>query len=615
MVNDNLKSRGEPGNPDELSIDTCPIDQGGASKPGATADPKFDDPSSGGGNQQIALASYIHPKADSEMWTRMLTLDSKKLTLLVANVLNGPDNVRNIDWDPVIRDTVKTGKKIIGYVRTGYLGVSVQGFQTRLGSRRLSDWLAQMQLDVQMWYRLYPDMGGIFFDEGWNECGKTKDSNEWADFYNFLNAWVKKKYPNAYTVLNPGDYMPKCFEHSSDTLLTYESSYERYLDPNIYKPLPDWKNDDSRKIWHIVYQVPPQDIKRIAALARERGAGLIQITDKIMPNPYDKLPSPGYMQAHMDAVAGGNLKIEPPPGPAMGSIATGPTYNPRDLTVVSYDYSSVTLKWSAVGAQFEVLVSDGNSYVLQGGMKEVTIPGLYPEKTYTFQVNAQGEDGRTWESTEKQTVTTRKLPAEGPIIDYFVVSSADHTTVRASVLLPYAFVRLYFWDGTECDSTVDPAWPIVYDMEHHVCAKYLIENEVLYKYNAPKQPREKNAEWLWDRIYYGEKLKVTQDWYDFTWEIPMGTSTFDINRFVIDAAGYSKGAKAFHPRPDEFNCKDVSSLCDHTLHFDKWCDDAANNKLKRNNDILYASRYVPFSHTISRPTFSSDWLSNYLLHP
>jgi hypothetical protein len=159
--------------------------------------------------EQIALASYIHPAAGSAYWSRLIDYPSEKVSVLVANVMNGPDNVVSREWTETIERAFRSRKRVIGYVRTGYLGVSVQKFQTRLGSTALADWAAQIQLDVDLWYRLYPRISGIFFDEGWNECGKN---NIYSDFYKFINDQTKRKYPGAFTVLNPGDAMPSCFE-------------------------------------------------------------------------------------------------------------------------------------------------------------------------------------------------------------------------------------------------------------------------------------------------------------------------------------------------------------------------------------------------------------------
>ena len=43
--------------------------------------------------QQIAIASYINPSGDPAAWLRLLSYDSNKVSVLVANILNGPDYV------------------------------------------------------------------------------------------------------------------------------------------------------------------------------------------------------------------------------------------------------------------------------------------------------------------------------------------------------------------------------------------------------------------------------------------------------------------------------------------------------------------------------------------
>jgi Spherulation-specific family 4 len=104
-------------------------------------------------SEQIALASYIHPGVGKDLWTRIIEAPTDKVSVLVANVLNGPDAVVNTDWKSVIDRAVAKGKIVIGYVRTGYLGVSKQKFQTMLGSTALEDWVAQIEADVEMWYK------------------------------------------------------------------------------------------------------------------------------------------------------------------------------------------------------------------------------------------------------------------------------------------------------------------------------------------------------------------------------------------------------------------------------------------------------------------------------
>jgi len=201
-------------------------------------------PDSGGDvGQQIAIASYINPLGDPASWEQLLAYDTQKISVLVANVLNGPDYMVDESWKSVIDQAASQGKKILGYVRTGYLGVSQQKFTTRLDSHNLADWASQIEQDIDKWFELYgTSLGGIFFDEGWPECGPN---NIYADLYAYINNYTKRKHPGIYTVLNPGSPIAQCFEDTIDTLLTFESSYETYT--NSFVP-NDWMPKDPRKI-------------------------------------------------------------------------------------------------------------------------------------------------------------------------------------------------------------------------------------------------------------------------------------------------------------------------------------------------------------------------------
>ena len=99
------------------------------------------------------MASYIYPTDDPDAWNRMIDYPVDKVSVLVANVINGPGSIVDVNWEVVIAEAFANGKRVIGYVRTGYLGVSWQQFQTRLGSTDLADWTSQIQMDVDLWYQ------------------------------------------------------------------------------------------------------------------------------------------------------------------------------------------------------------------------------------------------------------------------------------------------------------------------------------------------------------------------------------------------------------------------------------------------------------------------------
>ncbi|KAJ5423592.1 hypothetical protein N7491_008808 [Penicillium cf. griseofulvum] len=504
---------------------------------------------SGGKGQQIAMASYINPLADPAAWNRLIGYDSDKMPILVANVVNGPDSAVDSDWQDVITRGAGSGKIVLGYVRTGYLGVSTQAFKTRLGSGDLADWTAQIEEDVDMWYTLYGEnIGGIFFDEGWPECGAD---NKYADLYKYINDYTKRTHPGAYTVLNPGSPMAACFEDTMDTLLTFELSYDAYK--NSYTP-NDWTPKDPRKLWHIVYDVPESAVVEVANLAKERGVSFIEITDDVMPNPYDTLSADSYIQKMLDAVDGG-----------AGAVDT--------LTVEKPDYSSAKLSWTAASNVVGYHVYSGDSILasVPSSMTAITIGGLQSGTSYTLHVTAIGGAGKLGTASNSVTVKTKALPGGETITNYKSSPGATSSTFAADILVPYAFIRLYLWDSVSCDFDTDPGWSVNFKVDQYVCTKYMVEGTTLYKYSGTVPEGSTAPPWAWTSM--GTITLETTD-YTNTWTLPIGTDTIDTKKFVIQAQGYNPLVNVIQPDPDAYSCKG-SSMCT-TPDLLSWCDHAVN---------------------------------------
>jgi hypothetical protein len=491
--------------------------------------------------QQVGVASYIHPLADTGAWNRLIASPSDKVSVLVANVSNGPDTRVNAGWKDVIDRAAASGKRILGYVPTGYLGVSQQHFTTRLGSDDLADWIAQIERDVDKWYELYGDkMGGIFFDEGWNDCG---ENNKYADLYRHLNDYTKRQHPGAMTVLNPGATMPACFEESADTLMTFESSYESYT--ANYTP-NDWTPSDPRKLWHIVYNVPESEVGRIIELARQRGVGYIQVTNDIMPNPYDTLPPQGYWSTHMNAVSGGTPAVAEPSPYSPGAPA--PTA-PSALSVTRTDYTSATLSWTpgANATAHRVHLDNRPAVSVPAGMNRVTIGNLASGANYTFKVTAQGASGAESAASNTASASIPALPNGKAVTNVKVSATATSTTYQADVLTPYAFKRIYIWySDQECDWDTDPGWPVNYAQANYVCSTYMVEGEKLFKYTGKVDDSTENAPWAWTPV---GTAPVEVNGYTHTWSVPIGTSTAKTTNFVIQTEGYGPPTSIFEPCP------------------------------------------------------------------
>ena len=147
--------------------------------------------------QQIAVASYFDPNVDKPAWDRLTGYPTEKVSVLVANVATGPDTEVNIPWRTAIHDATASGKRVLGYVRTGFFskGKNDLKFSTRLNSDELPDWIAQIERDIDAWYALYPEIGGIFLDEGWNFCGEGAGDlrNIYAEAYKTITEYTKIK--------------------------------------------------------------------------------------------------------------------------------------------------------------------------------------------------------------------------------------------------------------------------------------------------------------------------------------------------------------------------------------------------------------------------------------
>ncbi|KAG2019298.1 hypothetical protein GB937_005212 [Aspergillus fischeri] len=533
MVNKNEQDHGFPAIPETLTLDSCP-NYGDGNGNGA------------GDGQQIALALYVNPLADPVAWDRMIAYPSSKVSVLVANVLNGPDTTMNEDWAKVIDRAHTSGKRILGYVWTGYLGQSQQAFETQLGSADLANWVSQIQTDVDLWYQLYPSkISGIFFDEGWNDCGPD---NLYADLYHFITNAIKRKHPRAFTMLNPGATMPQCFEHSADTLMIFEQSYDTYM--NNYVPNPGWTPKDPRKLWHIIYSVPEADAGKVAALALKRGAGLIHITNNLLPSPYDTLPDEAYMKAITDIIKGGGPDVaDPTLYPAGGHAA----FPPGPLSVTASDYSSVSLKWDISNREpphAYAVYRDGNEVArLPGIMSRVIISNISPGSSMSFTVRAIGTDGKETRDSNSMAATTQSLPNNQAVMNVRVSKSATSTTIQADFLVPYAFMRVYLTDpNTHCQI---PVWLINFNAGNFIYTHYMVENEVLYKYSGANLTEgQTNYPWAWSSK---GAAPVKRDGYTFTWTLPVGTNTTDSSYFSVQAQGYGSLTNVFHPCLSEWD--------------------------------------------------------------
>lgn len=530
--------------------------------------PSSSSPDSVTSGQLLAWASYTNPLGDPAAWDRLISYDTSKLSIVVANVLNGPDYKIDQSWASVIQKAAGAGKTVLGYVRTGYLGVSSQKFKTRLGSSDLADWASQIEQDVDKWFELYgSSMGGIFFDEGWPECGPN---NIYSDLYAYINAYTKRKHPGAYTVLNPGSPMAQCFEDTMDTLLTFEASYEAYQ-PDKFVPNA-WTPKDDRKIWHIIYNVPQDKIQEVAALSRQRHAGYIEITDENnTPNPYDKVPADSYMQTVMGAISGGQVQS----GSAKALGASYLAGFPADSQVTASDYTSVTLTWSPVSDALGYGVYKNDALVLElpPSLTRATVGMLDPGvSSIRFEVRTVLDSGAQG-SPIILTADTKSLPSDGSISNVKFTKNADGTvTYNADVLVPYAFVRLFI-AGPHKQYDASAGWPMPAGTRTlpwadqatiYKLVTYLVEGNDFYSgfFNYTGQFVEgssKPADWTWTP---SGTAPQSQSGYTYTWTVPLVGTDAQPEQFVVQGQGYAPVQNIFLGSMRTNSCEQGHAYCD-----------------------------------------------------
>ncbi|MEU4515320.1 spherulation-specific family 4 protein [Nonomuraea wenchangensis] len=375
-------------------------------------------------DQQVAVPAYFLPSGGTAgLWTQMNTTAGKP-GVLVANVANGPDNEAKPAYTSALAAAHAAGIKVIGYVDTGYFGTT--GLGTRLGSASADDWRAQIQSDINKWYQFYgASIDGIFFDQAQNACGPTAGSQTYADLYREATAYVKKYHPGATTIANPGIAPAACYQDTADILVTFEGPYSAYdvaTRPAPYQPQAWEAAYDPQRIWHLVYDVPDATaLAKVIARSKSNNAGYVYVTDDVLPNPWDKLPS--YMQEQVTAAKGsGGAAPAAPAKPAASQVRA----------------TSLRLSWTSAGYPgvvgydiYQGSVKIGTEANFTPSATIFDVAGLAPATSYTFTVKARDKAGKVSAASQALTVTTAAASAHAPTVPGTpVVSDVGPTSVK-----------------------------------------------------------------------------------------------------------------------------------------------------------------------------------------
>lgn len=289
----------------------------------------------------------------------------------------------------------------------------------------------------------------------------------------------------------------------------------------------------------------PQDkVLDVIELAKQRGAGLLHITNAGLPNPYNQMPSDAYLKILFDAVGKGKPQINKIVQTVQDGADT--PLPPSSLTISSFDYTSVQLEWTSSSPHAIAVYQNGLEIIrIPGAMTRVTVGSLDTNSAYEFKIRAIGRSGDQSGFSNVVKQKTNPLPDGKPIINIAVTEHHSKTIYEADILIPFAFNRIFITEThTECNYA---AYPMSTD-HSTICAKWMIEGSTFYKYSGAQTPTGWTWQWtpmsLLDSL--GQNMKVERNKYHYKWYVPITSST---TTFVVQGEGLNPRTDVFFPTP------------------------------------------------------------------
>jgi hypothetical protein len=211
--------------------------------------------------QSVAVPAYFYPSAGG-LWGTADT-SAPGVGIMIANVANGPGTAVNSDYASAIAAARTAGVRVFGYVHTSYGAIAA----------------STVEADINAWRTLY-GVTSICVDE-------ASTSGSELSYYQTLSSYVHTA--GGQTIVNFGTVPAQNEMTAGDILVTFEGSYSSYGSTRF----PSWTASYApSRFYNIVYSVPDQlsmlSVLREAAAA---GVGQIYVTNDVLPNPYDTLPS------------------------------------------------------------------------------------------------------------------------------------------------------------------------------------------------------------------------------------------------------------------------------------------------------------------------------------
>ncbi|HJT76718.1 MAG TPA: spherulation-specific family 4 protein [Gemmataceae bacterium] len=236
-----------------------PVEDG----PRPPADPK------GLAKVRLLVPAYFYPGGpELEHWEKLLRSHAGSEIVAIVNPSSGPGEKSNPDYVRIIARARQAGIRPIGYVRTEYA--------------RPERPLTQVLADVDHWFQWYPEIQGIYFDQ-------QKTEPDGVDYYAAAAGHVRKKQPGTLVVGNPGAACDR--EYLARSAVDLACVWE--CDKDVGLTLPGWAQPgDAQRFGLLRHSIQgAEPMRRLVHEAAQKHIGFVYVTDGVMPNPWNHLPT------------------------------------------------------------------------------------------------------------------------------------------------------------------------------------------------------------------------------------------------------------------------------------------------------------------------------------
>jgi hypothetical protein len=219
--------------------------------------------------QSISIPAYFYP---GTYWTQA-TAAAPRVSLMIMNPNSGPGTVQNSDYVTAVKNAQAAGIKVIGYVHTTN------------GNRSATD--VKTEIDQ---YKTWYAVDGIFLDE-------AATSTNYLAYYTDLANYIRHM-KGTLVMLNLGTVPAEDYIKLADITVVFEDTYSNYQN---WQP-PAWLfNYPANKFAHLVHSTSNTiQMNNAINLALKSNAGTIYITDHVLQNPWNALPT--YWTDELDGV-------------------------------------------------------------------------------------------------------------------------------------------------------------------------------------------------------------------------------------------------------------------------------------------------------------------------